>query len=433
MLELLSKIICFVMMTISGFYIIKTITKSETNFHSAKTMLLLLILVIIQCLLYKIQYTSTYTLIIYLLNIIVYKEIFNQNIIQSTISTSMLMILSFFGDLITSIIIMNFFTIAEARGIWYVMIISNLLSCIIAILICFIPWVKNLLFDINRKIQYKRNVSNIIFFTLIIIVFTMLAYNFYSKFGWNISYISNIIIFLIFGILMVIFINEKNHNDKLTTEYDNLFNYVQTFEDWIEKEQLNRHEYKNQLAVLRCMTKDKNVISKIDEILEDSINVEGEVANQLKSLPKGGMKGLMYYKSSIAQKKKVKLAVDVSIERHSLLEKLTEKDMRILCKLIGIYFDNAIEAALETRKKVVCVEIYELNDHVSFVISNTFKQHKNMDKRNEKGVSSKGEGHGNGLYFASKLISKNDWLSQKQDIVDKYYIQTLVIKKPDTK
>lgn len=82
MLELLSKIICFVMMTISGFYIIKTITKSETNFHSAKTMLLLLILVIIQCLLYKIQYTSTYTLIIYLLNIIVYKEIFNQNIIQ---------------------------------------------------------------------------------------------------------------------------------------------------------------------------------------------------------------------------------------------------------------------------------------------------------------------------------------------------------------
>lgn len=433
MLELLSKIICFVMMTISGFYIIKTITKSETNFHSAKTMLLLLILVIIQCLLYKIQYTSTYTLIIYLLNIIVYKEIFNQNIIQSTISTSMLMILSFFGDLITSIIIMNFFTIAEARGIWYVMIISNLLSCIIAILICFIPWVKNLLFDINRKIQYKRNVSNIIFFTLIIIVFTMLAYNFYSKFGWNISYISNIIIFLIFGILMVIFINEKNHNDKLTTEYDNLFNYVQTFEDWIEKEQLNRHEYKNQLAVLRCMTKDKNVISKIDEILEDSINVEGEVANQLKSLPKGGMKGLMYYKSSIAQKKKVKLAVDVSIERHSLLEKLTEKDMRILCKLIGIYFDNAIEAALETRKKVVCVEIYELNDHVSFVISNTFKQHKNMDRRNEKGVSSKGEGHGNGLYFASKLISKNDWLSQKQDIVDKYYIQTLVIKKPDTK
>ena len=37
-----------------------------------------------------------------------------------------------------------------------------------------------------------------------------------------------------------------------------LFSYVyKHFEDWIEKEQLNRHEYKNQLAVLRCLTKGK--------------------------------------------------------------------------------------------------------------------------------------------------------------------------------
>ena len=112
--------------------------------------------------------------------------------------------------------------------------------------------------------------------------------------------------------------------------------------------------------------------------------------------------------------------------------KLTEKDIRTLCKLIGIYFDNAIEAALETRKKIVTIEIYELKDHVSFVISNTFKQYQNMDRRNEKGVSSKGEGHGNGLYFASKLIRKNSWLSDRQDIVDKYYIQELNIKLPTT-
>lgn len=236
---------------------------------------------------------------------------------------------------------------------------------------------------------------------------------------------------LIFFILAYLFIKSKNSYDKLNIEYENLFTYVQNFEDWIEKEQLNRHEYKNQLAVLRCLTTEKKVKDKIDEILEDSINIEGQVVHQLKMLPKGGIKGLMYYKSAIAQKNKINLEVDVSLETHSILEKLPEKDIKTLCRLIGIYFDNAIEAARETRKKKVLVEVYEIKDHVTFVFSNTFKKSKNFDDRNKKGVSSKGAGHGNGLYFASKLISENPWLSGKQEVIDKYYIQQLIIKEKD--
>ena len=214
--------------------------------------------------------------------------------------------------------------------------------------------------------------------------------------------------------------------------FDSLFTYVQNFEEWIEKEQLNRHEYKNQLAILRCLTTEKKVKDKIDEILEDSINIEGEVVHQLKALPKGGVKGLMYYKATIAQKNKINLTVNVSLETKSILTRLSEKDIRILCKLIGIYFDNAIEAAKETRKKIVLIEIYELSDRVNMVFSNTFKKHDNFKDRNQKGVSSKGEGHGNGLYFAKKLIEANSWLEQKQEVIDKYYIQQISIKKKNT-
>ena len=208
---------------------------------------------------------------------------------------------------------------------------------------------------------------------------------------------------------------------------------MQNFEDWIEKEQLNKHEYKNQLAVLRCLTKEKKVKDKIDEILEDNINIEGQAVTQLKSLPKGGIKGLMYYKAAIAQKNKLNLTIDVSIESKGILTKLSDKEIRILCKLIGIYFDNAIEAATESKKKNVTIEIYELKDKISFVFSNTFKKHKNIKDRNKKGVSSKGEGRGNGLYFASKLIKENTWIEQKQDIIDNYYIQELIIRKSHSK
>ena len=239
---------------------------------------------------------------------------------------------------------------------------------------------------------------------------------------------------LIFFVLATLFIKSKNSYDKLNSKYESMFNYVQNFEDWIEKEQLNRHEYKNQLAVLRCLTSEKKVKDKIDEILEDSINIEGEVVHQLKTLPKGGIKGLMYYKSAIAQKNKIDLTVNISLELHSILSKLTEKEVKVLCHLIGIYFDNAIEAAKETRTKKVLIEIYELKDRVTFVFSNTFKKTKNFDDRNNKGVSTKGEGHGNGLYYASKLIGQNPWLSQKQEVIDKYYIQQIIVtRKTDRK
>ena len=224
-------------------------------------------------------------------------------------------------------------------------------------------------------------------------------------------------------------LKERDNYNKLSTEYDSLFTYVQTFEDWIEKEQLNRHEYKNQLAVLRCLTEEKKVKDKIDEILEDNINIEGQAVTQLKSLPKGGIKGLMYYKAAIAQKKKINLTADVSIEQKGTLAKLNEKEIRIVCKLIGIYFDNAIEAAEESKRKNISIEIYEFQDKVNIVFSNTFKKHRNMKDRNKKGVSSKGKGRGNGLYFAEKLIKENPWIEEKQDIIDKYYIQKISINK----
>ena len=55
----------------------------------------------------------------------------------------------------------------------------------------------------------------------------------------------------------------------------------------------------------------------------------------------------------------------------------------------------------------------------------------NFFNRNKKGISTKGEGRGNGLYYASNILSKNKWLESKQEVIDEYYIQTLSIKKLD--
>lgn len=433
MLEVCAKIICPIIMPVYGFYIIKKITKSEIGLLNSRSIIGIITLYVLTTLLYKIQYTGMSTVTIFALDIIVYKKIFNIKIEESLIVCGILMILAFLGEVIGGLILRNFYTVSQIRHIATVRFMGNVIVAVFGLTILKIKFVLNQLQNFYNNISKNKSISNVLFIILIIIGLSTLAQNTTKTSGLNSNYIVNITIMLIFLLLTSMFIRSKNNYDKLNAEYENLFIYVQNFEDWIEKEQLNRHEYKNQLAVLRCLTSEKKVKDKIDDILEDSINIEGEVVHQLKSLPKGGIKGLMYYKAAIAQKNKIDLTVDVSLELHSLLSKLPEKDVKVLCRLIGIYFDNAIEAARETRKKKVLVEVYEIKDHVTFVFSNTFKKPKNFDDRNKKGVFSKGAGHGNGLYFASKLISENPWLSQRQEIIDKYYIQEITINKKVSK
>ena len=420
-------------MSITSYYIIKQILmvhkrKEYKKVKIIKNIILLIILVTITVLLYKIQYTTLYTITIFLLNIAVFKSIFEITIEESITACALLMALLFFSDIITSSICGIVFGVKEFRANSIIFLITNLIVCISCTIMINIKIISQQFQKFYNNINKKRGLINWLFLVLLIIDFCCLTGNIAKANNFNINYFVNVMVIMIFLIITYIFIKERNNYHQLSAEYDSLFNYIQTFEDWIEKEQLNRHEYKNQLAVLRCLTKENKVKEKIDEILEDSINIEGQASTNLKNLPKGGIKGLMYYKAAIAQKHKIKLTADVSIESKGILTKLTEKEIRVLCKLIGIYFDNAIEAAAESRKKIISIEIYELKNKVSIVFSNTFKKHKNINDRNKKGVSSKGAGRGNGLYFASKLIKENPWIEEKQEIIDNYYIQQLIIK-----
>ena len=429
MLEVCINIVCQFIMFYMGFAAVKTLIETDKKINYIQVTILLLLGAIVSTCIYQVEYKSIYTILMYLINIIIYKIIFKENIVRAILLASLVMVVTFIADIICGLILIVFFSTKNIREIWYLHLLATIITIINCLIIIFIIKKLKLNNKIDSKLEKISSYSVLIFLILTVIVLTIITYNFTINEDFNINIGINMAIALIFICLLGIFIKEKNNYSQLSSEYDNLYVYVQNFEDWIEKEQLNRHEYKNQLAVLRCLTKEKKVKEKIDEILEDNINIEGQFVTQLKTLPKGGIKGLMYYKAAIAQKRKLHLTTDVSIEDKGILSKLSEKEVRILCKLIGIYFDNAIEAAEESRKKNISIEIYELKDKVNIVFSNTFKRHKNMKDRNKKGVSTKGEGRGNGLYFAEKLIKENSWLDQKQEIIDNYYIQQITINK----
>lgn len=430
MLQVLTKFICFLIMHTAGYYIIKQLTNSSNKeYNKAKYYISLLALIIV--FLNGVQYTIIHTIAVFLLNIVVYKKIFKLDLSQAFIATSIFTIILIQSDILVTTILRIILTQDQIRTEIIPLLVANLLIAITSVSISNISVIKKMIIKFYNNFSQKKIIPEIIFLVLLILGFGCLAYNFATYNITDQNYFANIMAVIIFTTITFIFLQNKNRYKTLSDEYDNLFNYVQNFEEWIEKEQLNRHEYKNQLAVLRSLAKEKKVINKIDEILEDNINIEGEVIHQLKDLPKGGLKGLIYYKVAIAQKKQIKLIVDISLKSKLYLQKLSESQIKDICKLIGIYFDNAIEAAEQTKEKYVLLEIYDLSDKVNIIISNTFKEKDNIENKNEKGITSKGEGHGYGLYFANKIVKKNKWIESTQEIVEKYYIQTISIKKLD--
>lgn len=429
MLELAVKLVAGLLLAILGFYVVGKLLGVKTKILKYQNIILLLILTIIPALLYKVEYQNSYTLITYLLAVVIYKLIFKQNTYKIMLTTGIFLLLVTVGDIIISTV--SLFIIPEGpllRECWYISLIANILVDLLVVILINIRNLQSSLTDFIRKFSTSKYMTTIIFIVAIIVIIMTFVTNFNTMYNRNFSFVINSTIIALMLVITYIFIQERISLNKLTDKYDTLYQYVQTFETWIENEQLNRHEYKNQLAVIRAMTKEKKVKEKIDSLIETTLNLNEDMVESLKYVPNGGLKGLLYYKMALASNQKINITIDVSKKVEKKLKKLKENQIKDLSQLIGIYFDNAIEATNGLRKKQITLEIYVIDSKLHFVISNNFNKKSVIVNNTEKGLSSKGVNRGNGLYFAKKIIDKNKNLSQEQKVINKYYIQKIMLK-----
>ena len=121
---------------------------------------------------------------------------------------------------------------------------------------------------------------------------------------------------------------------------------------------------------------------------------------------------------------------DLDIYRYDDLfkELLQDYDYKDLCQLFGIYLDNALDAAISSKEKSMAVEIYECHKELNIVISNSFKGDIiDLKKFEQKGYTTKGQGHGKGLVFAKQILEKNTNFTSKNNICNKVYIQRIIV------
>lgn len=305
----------------------------------------------------------------------------------------------------------------------------NMIIFALSLFISMIPFVRKLLnfiLDWYNKNEYK---SLMIFTFLAFTIFIFISYNnFINILPKSLLWFTNIFYLAAF-VFVIGYFREKTTKNKLIYEYDQLMEYIKTYEALLDEKNKNQHEYKNQLAVIRVMVKDKKTLNYIDSLLHNETEEDLETINKLKYIPKGGLKGLIYYKIDSMKKRKIKTYINVSSElKTSKIWKTCDSNLQQVSKVLGVYLDNAIEAAEGTKEKVITLDVYLDDDNIVFEISNTFKGPINIEKIGDKGYSTKGEGHGYGLALVKDIISKSEFLKQDREINGNYYIQRLYIK-----
>lgn len=428
MLELIIKIIIYSIMPITSFFIVRNLVKSNLSFFNIKTLIALVINTIPTILFYDSEYNSTITILTFFISIIVYKKIFKIKLSTSLLAMSIVMVLTALVDFIVIPIETFFIDYETIRNVWYISLSSNIIISILSILLSKINILKEKFQKFCLKIDSNSLIS-VVFFTIIsfwilIIVFYYLSINL----SFPITYIVSSAIIVMFLTLYYLYVKECNNYNSLNQEYNAIFKYIQTFEEWIDNEQMYRHELKNNLSIIRNMTKNKKIINKIDEMLKFSINLDENDIECLKDIPKGGLKGLIYYKIALAKSNNINLTIEISPKVRGKFNLLTTKDLKQICIILGIYIDNAMEASLKAKKNNVTLEIYESNNQLLFVISNTYKELTSINKMNFDGYTTKGEGHGRGLYYVNKLLARSKNIYAEQMFLNDYFIQKLFIK-----
>lgn len=98
-----------------------------------------------------------------------------------------------------------------------------------------------------------------------------------------------------------------------------------------------------------------------------------------------------------------------------------------LCLIVGIFLDNALEAAHATLDGWVKVEIHALAGQLHLLISNSCRAFPDLSRINFKGYSLKGSGRGLGLFEVKRILHGYPAILHNTFVADGSFTQELVI------
>lgn len=307
---------------------------------------------------------------------------------------------------------------------------TNIAVTAIALAIYKIKFVKKIFYKFELLTSELDNISTIIFSIVIVFVYNIFVINTYYGLNPKLLMFISAFVSLISFVLVFMFFKAKDDYYKICDKYNSSILSLKEFEDVLNNYRVDNHENKNHLLAIRNMTKNKKVISFIDAILDNKEKDNSNLMHETSVIPSGGLRGLIYSKMLVMKNKDIEYELDVD-RKVRTVELLDYGDDTLLdiCKIIGIFLDNAIEEVENLDEKYIIIEMFIEDDILKISITNIFDTSVDKSDIYKVGYSTKGDKHGYGLSLVKKLTDKNRKLKTHHEINDDEFTQVLEILK----
>ena len=374
-------------------------------------------------------------IITFILLIIINNISTSKNIRQSIITTAISQIILGLSELSFAIMCSLKFdnNVVESIKSSYILYlgINVYMSLASAILIHFI-FSTNIISHAKTIIAYIRKKDTLIYSIATISVMIITTIESYMEIPKIIILITNLIIILIFIFLIIRTIIAHSLYNKINDKYQTSISSLKEYENMIDKFRINNHENKNELMTIRNMikTKDDKTIEYIDTLVNNKIKDNEKIMYKTSKIPEGGLRATIYSKLCLMDKYKIKYNLDIANDVRTVdLIKLNDELILNICKILGVFLDNSIEAVRKLKKKNIDIEIYIMDKKLCIDITNNFKGNIEIDKIGKQRITTKGNGHGYGLSLVNQIIKNNsDVLENEKSINSNNFTQTLMIK-----
>lgn len=432
-MELLSYILSSIIVVATPLIFVKILLNPKLRNDKSKVIVAILVALISSVLIYKYLDGIFRSITISVVTFLAIYKIYVITINKAILSIVIYMIVIIIPDLLLLFSLIYVFDVPKEYCYNTISgsLLSNIIVCVLLIIITWllknpIRKLLNIKVDLNSKI--------IIFSILSLASILVFFFDVIENFRVGTKIIFYLIAIFTFVSALIIVVYEENKNIKLQSKYDKLLDFMEIYEVEIENERIMKYEYKNQLITIKSKIIDNdnknNIIDYINNMIHDETNFVQEEYIKFQYLPPNGLKALLYFKVSSAKNKNINVNINIaSTIKESILKDLTTKDFRELGMILGIYIDNAIDASEKSEEKLLGIEIYDQEDGIEFIISNSYTGKIDESKVGKVHFSTKGKGHGYGLLLVKKILKSNKRFSAEKEISEKLYIQSLLVKK----
>ena len=291
---------------------------------------------------------------------------------------------------------------------------------------------------IYKKFKFEQNnhkSSETIFFSSIIILIIVISTTeSYMKLPTTIILVTNILMAIIFITIVIASSKTKANYNKINSKYETSISSLKEYEVMINQFGMYTHENKNEIYTVRNMLKNgakrEEVIKYIDALIDNKIKDNAKIMRKTNKIPSGGLRATIYSKLCLMDELGIKHVLNISRDvKTTDLIALDEDLILKICKILGVFLDNAIDAVKELKQKQVTVDIYVMDQNLCIDITNKFKGMLDLDKISEAKYTTKGDGHGYGLTLVQQLLEEEKGkLENEKRISRDTFTQTLKIK-----